>query len=109
VPHLAQIEGAREDFRRLPRLGQNFILRFGVEPAHAEIFGFLGPNGAGKTTTVRMLATLASITSGHCSVVGLGTSISLEWSGGSVERCGQILTRPLIEFLDSCGGIVEVV
>ena len=35
-----------------------------------EIFGFLGPNGAGKTTTIRMLTTLASITSGNARVAG---------------------------------------
>lgn len=33
-----------------------------------ELFGFLGPNGAGKTTTIKMLTTLASITSGKASV-----------------------------------------
>jgi ABC-2 type transport system ATP-binding protein len=35
-----------------------------------EVFGFLGPNGAGKTTTIRMLTTLASITSGKAKVAG---------------------------------------
>lgn len=35
-----------------------------------EVFGFLGPNGAGKTTTIRMLTTLASITSGEAKVAG---------------------------------------
>lgn len=33
-----------------------------------EIFGLLGPNGAGKTTTIRMLTTLAQITSGKAMV-----------------------------------------
>ncbi len=33
-----------------------------------KLFGFLGPNGAGKTTTIKMLTTLASITSGKASV-----------------------------------------
>ncbi len=35
-----------------------------------EIFGFLGPNGAGKTTTIKMLDTLATITSGKAFVAG---------------------------------------
>ncbi|MGI0080629.1 MAG: ATP-binding cassette domain-containing protein [Nitrososphaerales archaeon] len=35
-----------------------------------EVFGFLGPNGAGKTTTIKMLTTLASITSGEAKVAG---------------------------------------
>ncbi|MDA4111769.1 MAG: ATP-binding cassette domain-containing protein [Thaumarchaeota archaeon] len=35
-----------------------------------EVFGFLGPNGAGKTTTIKMLTTLASITSGKAKVAG---------------------------------------
>ena len=35
-----------------------------------ELFGFLGPNGAGKTTTIKMLTTLATITSGEASVAG---------------------------------------
>jgi ABC-2 type transport system ATP-binding protein len=35
-----------------------------------EIFGFLGPNGAGKSTTIKMLNTIASITSGRASVAG---------------------------------------
>ena len=30
-----------------------------------EIFGLLGPNGAGKTTMIKMIVTLASITSGR--------------------------------------------
>jgi ABC-2 type transport system ATP-binding protein len=42
---------------------------FGVK--EGEVFGFLGPNGAGKTTTIRMLTTLASITSGTAKVAGL--------------------------------------
>ncbi len=43
-------------------------ISFSVE--EGEVFGFLGPNGAGKTTTIRMLTTLASITSGRASVAG---------------------------------------
>jgi len=43
-------------------------ITFAVE--EGEIFGFIGPNGAGKTTTIKMLNTLASITSGRASVAG---------------------------------------
>ena len=43
-------------------------ITFAVE--EGEVFGFLGPNGAGKTTTIRMLTTLASITSGKATVAG---------------------------------------
>ncbi|HUI00457.1 MAG TPA: ATP-binding cassette domain-containing protein [Nitrososphaerales archaeon] len=39
-----------------------------------EIFGFLGPNGAGKTTTIKMLNTVASITSGKATVAGQDVS-----------------------------------
>jgi ABC-2 type transport system ATP-binding protein len=41
-------------------------ISFSVE--EGEVFGFLGPNGAGKTTTIKMLTTLASITSGMARV-----------------------------------------
>src|SRR5436305_6822996 len=41
---------------------------FAVSPG--EVFGLLGPNGAGKSTTVRILATLASPTSGTARVAG---------------------------------------
>jgi ABC-2 type transport system ATP-binding protein len=39
-----------------------------------EIFGFLGPNGAGKSTTIKMLNTIASITSGKATVAGQDVS-----------------------------------
>ena len=39
-----------------------------------EVFGFLGPNGAGKSTTIKMLTTLASITSGSAKVAGYDVS-----------------------------------
>ncbi len=37
------------------------------------IFGFLGPNGAGKTTTLRLLAGLATASSGTASVAGIAS------------------------------------
>jgi ABC-2 type transport system ATP-binding protein len=40
------------------------------EVKEGEVFGFLGPNGAGKTTTIKMLTTLASISSGKATVAG---------------------------------------
>jgi ABC-2 type transport system ATP-binding protein len=43
-------------------------ISFSVE--EGELFGFLGPNGAGKTTTIKMLTTLAAITSGKAIVAG---------------------------------------
>ena len=42
-------------------------ISFSVE--EGELFGFLGPNGAGKTTTIKMLTTLAAITSGKATVL----------------------------------------
>lgn len=44
--------------------------RLGLSIRSGEIFGLLGPNGAGKTTTVRMLTTLAKITSGTAIIHG---------------------------------------
>ena len=43
-----------------------------------EIFGLLGPNGAGKTTMIKMIVTLASITSGRLKVFGIDGSKSPE-------------------------------
>lgn len=47
-------------------------ISFSVE--EGELFGFLGPNGAGKTTTIRMLTTLATVTSGKATVAGYDVS-----------------------------------
>src|SRR5579863_133785 len=47
-------------------------ISFHVE--EGEIFGFLGPNGAGKSTTIKMLNTIASITSGSATVAGQDVS-----------------------------------
>ena len=54
--------------KRFGRLTAVDGLTFSVAPG--EIFGLLGPNGAGKTTTIRMLTTLARITSGMAWVAG---------------------------------------
>jgi ABC-2 type transport system ATP-binding protein len=47
-------------------------ISFSVE--EGELFGFLGPNGAGKTTTIKMLTTLAAVTSGKATVAGYEVS-----------------------------------
>ena len=47
-------------------------ISFSVE--EGELFGFLGPNGAGKTTTIKMLTTLAALTSGKATVAGYDVS-----------------------------------
>jgi len=41
-----------------------------------EIFGLLGPNGAGKTTTIKMIVTLAKVTSGKLEIFGVDVSRS---------------------------------
>jgi ABC-2 type transport system ATP-binding protein len=43
-------------------------ISFEVQPGEA--FGFLGPNGAGKSTTIKILCTLADLTSGTARVAG---------------------------------------
>jgi ABC-2 type transport system ATP-binding protein len=43
-------------------------ISFEVQPG--ETFGFLGPNGAGKSTTIKILCTLADLTSGTARVAG---------------------------------------
>lgn len=52
------------------------------------VFGFLGPNGAGKTTTIKILASLATATSGRATI------------GGVVVGDGEPNRRGLIGYLD---------
>ncbi|MCL2630774.1 MAG: ABC transporter ATP-binding protein [Firmicutes bacterium] len=55
-----------------------------------EIVGFLGPNGAGKSTTIKMIAGLASPTSGDIEI--LGESVlknrekAMQFVGGVIEN-----------------------
>jgi ABC-2 type transport system ATP-binding protein len=59
--------------KTFPRRGQTPLravddLTFSVR--RGSIFGLLGPNGAGKTTTIRVLTTLASLSSGRVLIEG---------------------------------------
>jgi ABC-2 type transport system ATP-binding protein len=45
------------------------------------VFGFLGPNGAGKTTTLRILAGVATPTSGEAWIEGVQVGL-----GGEARR-----------------------
>lgn len=56
------------------------------------LFGFLGPNGAGKTTTIKILTTLASITSGRASVLGYDVSKNPQMVRESIGIVPQDLT-----------------
>jgi len=51
--------------------GARAVDRLSFQVHAGEVFGLLGPNGAGKTTTVRMLTTLATITSGKAEIGGV--------------------------------------
>jgi ABC-2 type transport system ATP-binding protein len=64
-------------------------ISFNVE--EGEVFGFLGPNGAGKTTTIKMLTTLASITSGEAKVAGF----DLKKEPSSVRRSIGVVPQEL--------------
>jgi len=56
------------------------------------LFGFLGPNGAGKTTTIKLLTTLASITSGKATVLGYDVSKQPKMVRKSIGIVPQDLT-----------------
>lgn len=74
-----------------------------VVPA-GSFFGFLGPNGAGKTTTIRMLAGLASPTSGQIRVLGRRLDAEVKRQVGVVPDQSLLfdhLTGP--EFLEFAG------
>ena len=65
-------------------------ISFRVE--EGEVFGFLGPNGAGKSTTIKMLTTLASITSGEAKVAGFDVKKSPSSVRESIGVVPQELT-----------------
>ncbi len=56
------------------------------------LFGFLGPNGAGKTTTIKLLTTLASLTSGQATVLGYDVSKNPDEVRKSIGIVPQDLT-----------------
>lgn len=73
------------------------------------VFGFLGPNGAGKTTTLRILAGLASPSSGEVSIAG---SILTNNSATPKDKIGYLPEEPAFypwmspaEYLDFIGKI----
>ncbi len=63
---IIEAEGLTKIYKKSVKAVDN--ISFSVE--EGELFGFLGPNGAGKTTTIKMLTTLATITSGKATVAG---------------------------------------
>jgi ABC-2 type transport system ATP-binding protein len=65
-------------------------ISFSVE--EGELFGFLGPNGAGKTTTIKMLTTLASLTSGKATVAGYDVAKNAAAVRKSIGMVPQELT-----------------
>jgi ABC-2 type transport system ATP-binding protein len=65
-------------------------ITFGV--GHGEIFSLLGPNGAGKTTTIKMLTTLALITSGKATVAGFDVAENPAAVRGCIGLVPQELT-----------------
>lgn len=67
-PDCTQMIQTRNLTKRFGNLTAVDRLDLSVQPG--EIFGLLGPNGAGKTTTIRMLTTLAKITSGSAAIHG---------------------------------------
>jgi ABC-2 type transport system ATP-binding protein len=66
LPKIIEAENLTKVYKGDVKAVQN--ISFTVD--EGEIFGFIGPNGAGKTTTIKMLNTLASVTSGRASVAG---------------------------------------
>lgn len=63
--------------RELTKRYGNFAAVDGINfhVARGEAFGLLGPNGAGKSTTMRMIAAVASRTSGTIDVAGLDPQV----------------------------------
>jgi ABC-2 type transport system ATP-binding protein len=82
-------------------------LTFSVD--EGAVFGFLGPNGAGKTTTIRILAGLASATSGQAWVTGQPVGVGRV---GVARAIGYLPEDPAfytwmspVEFLDHVGAV----
>lgn len=67
-PHSKQMIRIQDLTKRFGTL--TAVDRLNLSVPAGEIFGLLGPNGAGKTTTIRMLTTLARITSGKAIIHG---------------------------------------
>ncbi len=73
--------------------------------APGEIFGLLGPNGAGKTTLLRMLGTIITPTSGHCSVCGTKAHEDPEdirrhigFLSGNTKLYGRLSAREMLQY-----------
>lgn len=83
---------------------------FTVEPG--EVFGLLGPNGAGKTTLLRILGTLISPTSGHCTVNGRDTQEhpdairkDIGFLSGNTKLYGRLTGREVLRYFGQLHGM----
>lgn len=82
------------------RYGYTYALRnVTLNVLHGEVFGLLGPNGSGKTTLLKVLATLASPTSGNVRVYGL----DLEENGREIRQMIGYLAHESLLYRDLTG------